>query len=418
MAQSSIEVHLHLIPSRFIEKGVRKVKLYILLRYSIGRGKRKEKKTGLFFIVPESAYEKKRIGTIEDSLPHMFADCNEKDRRHNKATKSDLEHKKSELLYELHYEVISVSARPEKMREARQTEFLSLFGKFIDYLLTVDRADGTVRNYEQTRDKIARFNPNLRLGQISVEVIIDFQKWLHEEQGLSKNTTARHMTALNSCMNWLVRNDFIEVSPFMKLGRGDRYYHDDDPNHNPELRPKSFFSPDELKIIWEQRYNRKRREDLDSTLAWLFSNMTGLRHCDASTLSRDEIKSTTKDGTTYQYIEKFQGKTKRKVLVPLNRTAQRLLEEVKERNPKSHILAFRINANRNLKFIRGTDKQIRYHNARHSFGNNLKRAGVQEADIDRLSGRRVKGISEKNYADDFVNNIDYYHELVSRIDFL
>lgn len=120
----------------------------------------------------------------------------------------------------------------------------------------------------------------------------------------------------------------------------------------------------------------------------------------------------------YFYIDKFQGKTKRKVYVPLNHTALKILEEVKQRNPTHNIRLFRIRQSRDFHFIRGADKKVRYNNARHSFNNNLKLAGVQERDIDRLSGRVAKGISEKNYSDHFRNNIDFYYELVSRIDFL
>lgn len=414
----SINVYYHFIPYRYLGKGGTKVRLYAMLRYSIGGGEREERRTEQYYLIPETAYIKDRIGTIEESLPVMFRECNEEERRHNKHAKAELEKKKAELLYELHYELISISgSSAEKIREAKQTDFLSLYNRFIEHLLTVGSAEGTVRNYEQTRDKIVQFRSGALLGHVNTQFVEKFQQHLLAS-GLARNTVARHMTALNACLSWLFTNDMIDVSPFAKLRKGTRIYQDDDSLTNPQLRSKSFFSPEELKTIWEQRYDRKRREENDTTLAWLFSNMVGLRYCDMVTLRPAEIKKTEKDGVLYYYIDKYQGKTKRKVFVPLNKTALLILNEVKERNPTARILLFRMNSNRSLDGVEGTDKKIRYGNSRHSFGNNLRRANVQDSDIDRLSGRKAKGITEKNYIDTFLNNIDYYHELVSRISFL
>jgi hypothetical protein len=202
------------------------------------------------------------------------------------------------------------------------------------------------------------------------------------------------------------------------LRRGDRVFQDDNTDSNPTTRGKSFFASDELREIWERRNERVRKEELDSTLAWLFSNMVGLRFCDTETLTPDEIHSVMKDGKEYFYIDKFQGKTTKKVYVPLNDTALVILDEVKRRNPIYKVRCFRIRQSRDMSFVKGTTKKVRYGNSRHSFGNNLKRAGVQDVDISCLSGRVPKSISEKNYADHFINNIDFYHGLVSKIDFL
>lgn len=418
MPRSDIQIKEHYIPSAHVGvNGKRTIRLYIQLRWSY-EGNRDEKKTGMYYIVPESEYRNRGDLTVNEALPTMFKRCTFSDQQHNKRVSSAITLMKSELQVSLTYDSpTEVSAR-DKQKDVSKAEFLQYFDRFILYTEKLGRAEGTVRNYQQSRDVFAEFRPKGTVSALTTETIVEFQTWMKEVKGFSVNTVARHITALSICLRWMEMNDQIDKSPFRKLRRGDRIHQDSDADTNPTLRDKSFFTLDELKQIWDERMDRKRREELDSTWAWLFSSVTGLRFCDAETLTASEIKSITKDGIQYLYIDKFQGKTKRKVYVPLNHTALKILEEVKQRNPTHNIRLFRIRQSRDFRFIRGADKKVRYNNARHSFNNNLKLAGVQERDIDRLSGRVAKGISEKNYSDHFRNNIDFYFELVSRIDFL
>lgn len=418
MSRSKMEIREHYIPHQHVDENGRKtIRLYIQLRWS-DAGVREEKKTGMYFILPENEYRNRGDLSVKEALPNMFKKCSFSDQRHNKKVLSAIDLLKAELRVSLRYDQPSAVSIRDKQREAGQAEFLPFYDRFIEYTAELGRADGTVGNYMQSRNVFAEFRPKGSLLNITTGTIVGFQTWMKEVKGYSINTIARHMTALSVCLRWLEMNDFLDKSPFQKLRRGDRIHQDDDPDSNSTLRAKSFFDLTELKQIWDERTNRKRREELDSTLGWLFSTMTGLRFCDTETLTPSEIHSVIKDGVTYSYIEKYQGKTKRKVFVPLNHTALRILAEVRKHNPTHNIQLFRLRQSRDFQFIRGTDKKIRYNNARHSFNNNLKRAGVEESDRDRLSGRVAKGIGEKNYSDHFKNNIDFFSELVSRIDFL
>jgi site-specific recombinase XerD len=386
MSRSKIEIREHYIPHPHItDDGRRTIRLYIRLRWS-EHGVRNEKKTGMYYIVPEHEYRHRGDLTVGDALPMMFKKCSFSEERHNKHVMKEIGLLKAEVRVSLHYDAPTTISVRDRQRDVGRMEFLPFYDRFIDYTAKLGRAEGTVRNYQQSRDVFAEFRPKGLVTGITSATIVEFQTWMREVKGYSVNTVARHVTALSVCLRWLEMNDELEKSPFRKLRRGDRIHQDSDSDTNPTLRDKSFFHLEDLRHIWEERMNRKRREELDSTLGWLFSTMTGLRFCDAETLTPSEIKTIAKDGKEYLYIDKFQGKTKRKVYVPLNHTAQMILEEVKQRNPTSHIRLFRIRQSRTFHFIRGTDKKIRYNNARHSFNNNLKLAGVQERDIDRLSG--------------------------------
>lgn len=418
MPRSEIQIREHYIPNTHVSaNGKRTIRLYIQFRWSF-EGIRDEKKTGMYYIVPEAEYRNRGDLTVEEVLPSLLKRCSFSDKQHNKRVSSALGLQKAELQIELSEEPHAALSVRDQRKDVSRAEFLAYYDKFIQYTEKLGRAEGTVRNYQQSRDVFAKFRPKGAVTGITSETVVEFQTWMKDVMGYSTNTIARHVTALSVCLRWMEMNDLLEKSPFQRLRRGDRIHQDSDPDSNPTLREKSFFTLEELRRIWDERMNRTRREELDSTWAWLFSCMTGLRFCDAETLTPSEIKSITKNGKTYQYIEKFQGKTKRKVYCPLNHTAVSLLEEAKQRNPTHNIRLFRIRQSRDFRFVRGTEKTVRYNNARHSFNNNLKLAGVQERDIDRLSGRVAKGISEKNYSDHFRNNIDFYYELVSRIDFL
>jgi integrase len=180
----------------------------------------------------------------------------------------------------------------------------------------------------------------------------------------------------------------------------------------------------EIRNIYDNRYNRSRREEKDTTLAWCFACCVGIRVSDVRRLTPENIKSLEVEGEDIKYLEYRQGKRHGYlVYVPLNDSALKLLDEAKRRNPEYGKHLFRVKTGTDNKGITqntSVDKKLRFHNSRHSFSQNLRDAGVEDWKIDMLMGKRFSrsDIQHVHYNDTFHNKPKIYMDAVRNLNFL
>ena len=119
--------------------------------------------------------------------------------------------------------------------------------------------------------------------------------------------------------------------------------------------------------------------------AFLFSCLTGLRWIDVKSLIWKEINL--KDETPY--VSKRQSKTENEVRINLNETAITILGEPDDKEALVFDLPTANGANKTIKaWVKraGIEKEITWHNARHSAGTNLAFNNVDVLTISKLLG--------------------------------
>ena len=109
-------------------------------------------------------------------------------------------------------------------------------------------------------------------------------------------------------------------------------------------------------------------KNLEVKNAFIFSAITGLRWCDVKNLKWNNIDLKT------QYLNISQSKTNQIVSIDLNEIAIKILENSKKDGEYVFKLPSANGANKIIKaWVKraGINKNITWHNARHSFGTNL-----------------------------------------------
>jgi integrase len=164
---------------------------------------------------------------------------------------------------------------------------------------------------------------------------------------------------------------------------------------------------------------------------WLFGTMTGLRFSDLTALTPLHIKSIETSQGYRNYVEVIQRKTALMVQVPLNATAERILEMVKLRNPDWDYKFFRVTTNgANLDRLAvaaglftsvGEYKHITMNTSRHTFSMLLQNSGARPLYVDTLLGHALNStdLLRANYTvDSFEESPEVYFRLVDAINFL
>jgi len=211
----------------------------------------------------------------------------------------------------------------------------------------------TKDNYLLLRKRLKEFKPTLRLSDIDLKVIQEFNYFLTVEKGTGKGGV------------WNRHKNFRTT---LKLAY-DLKLIDDYPYRNFKLdKPKAktdALTIEELKSIVNLDLTNNKRLD-ETKDKFLFACYTGLRFGDVMNLKWDDIDN--------GVIKIIQEKTKNPVQVPLNNGAKGIIaKNIKLKRERNTV--FKVVSNQKTNYtlkdiakLAGVDKKVSFHLARHTFG--------------------------------------------------
>jgi len=211
----------------------------------------------------------------------------------------------------------------------------------------------TKDNYLLLRKRLKEFKPTLRLSDIDLKVIQEFNYFLTVEKRTGKGGV------------WNRHKNFRTT---LKLAY-DLKLIDDYPYRNFKLdKPKAktdALTIEELKSIVNLDLTNNKRLD-ETKDKFLFACYTGLRFGDVMNLKWDDIDN--------GVIKIIQEKTKNPVQVPLNNGAKGIIaKNIKLKRERNTV--FKVVSNQKTNYtlkdiakLAGVDKKVSFHLARHTFG--------------------------------------------------
>ncbi len=215
----------------------------------------------------------------------------------------------------------------------------------------------------------------IRLIQITPKWVESFQDFLLTQKALSRYTVSFYLRTLRSGLNRAVQKGMITRNPAASVQKITA--------PEPEME---FLSFEELKslaaVTLDHPYGAEVRR------AFLFGCYTGLRVSDIETLTWGKI------GLNPMQIIKRQEKTKVNVYIPLNKSAQSLIEDGKKHSVDEKVFNIS-NHNRRASYSHfkkwaekaGLKKTIGWHTARRTFATMALENGVDIQTVAKLLGQ-------------------------------
>lgn len=219
-------------------------------------------------------------------------------------------------------------------------------------------AEATKESYELLRKRLKEFKPNLRLADIDLKLIQDFNYFLRNDKQTGKGGIWNRNKNFRTVLKFAYDLDLIESYPYknFKLEKPKAK------NEALTLEELNRFA--DLDLSLNERLEVIRDK-------FIFACYTGLRFGDVNSLKWENIKN--------GVLRIVQEKTKNPVQIPLNKQAKRIIAKnikfKKERNT-----VFKMISNQKTNYIlkdiaelAEVDKNVSFHLARHTFGTILGR---------------------------------------------
>ncbi|MCM1142473.1 MAG: site-specific integrase, partial [Muribaculum sp.] len=206
-----------------------------------------------------------------------------------------------------------------------------------------------------TKVGLTRYAPDITLEEIDRQFFIGFANYLKTEYRTYKNTQPsqgtvdNYIAVIKAAINVAVEEEIMRFNPGLSYKR------------TRVESPRQFLTIEEVKKMIDTPCRR-----MDIKTAFLFSCFCGLRISDVRRLKWGDIHT---DGDGMR-IEITQYKTKRPLLLPLNKQAQRWLPERGEKTDDDPVFP---PLSENMEIIAqwakdaGIKKHVTYHVSRHTF---------------------------------------------------
>lgn len=234
----------------------------------------------------------------------------------------------------------------------------------------------TQKQHHTGINKLALFRKSVAFGEITPELLNQFQVFLRSKCGNNLTTIASNMRIVKTYVKLAIRNDLIEGDPFdnVKVRKG-----------KPGIIYLSRQERDAMLEMFSNEYTSvKHRRVLHY---FLFSCFTGLRISDIKRLRWEYIVN----DTIYMMPQKTRRTTGETVIIPLGSKARWLLSLI-ERKPRG-LYVFDViseqKTNEHLKEIAsllGIRKKIHFHVARHTFATLFYEKTNDLATLQKLLG--------------------------------
>ncbi len=313
-------------------------------------------------------YEKGGKRTYESLNLFLIPERNDEDRRVNEATLSHALKLKAERALGIE--------REKEGKEGNEIKSSRIFAEWMDEYLSYLKSDGrfsdayclhmrsTIRIVKSFLDYIRR--PHLQMAKVDKDFYKSFLTYVNEvyrntkspdhPKPLSDRTKLLIQTDLNAMLNHAVKQGQLSKNPFYELEQRERF--------KKTASDREYLTVDELKRLEQVKTGSPQTKQ-----TFLFCCFTGLRHSDLVELRWQNIQKT---DTGYRVYIPAMKKTKKPVIIPLNKKALEWLPERGSATEEDLVfsnLPIISSADRALKHMAkraGIQKSISFHCARHS----------------------------------------------------
>ena len=253
------------------------------------------------------------------------------------------------------------------------------------------RCEGTKRLYRALCNSLNDFQPDIRLGDLSHDMIERWQYWMHHERQLSDNTISCRLKMLRCLVSEAIKRDVIraESDPFRHI-------------RIPEITARrEHLSEEELDILERATLSSDRLCHVRD--AFLFCCYTGLRWSDFCRLTSANLVAMQPKGETALSIR--QHKTGQPLCIPVSVLWQgRALGIVRKYGTLERLSAIgnNRNANQQLRLVAaeaGLSRHMHWHLARHTCGTLLNQRGLRMQEIQFVLGHSKQETTERHYAE-------------------
>lgn len=333
-------------------------------------------------------YEKGGKRTYESLNLFLIPERNDEDRRVNEATLSHALKLKAERALGIE--------REKEGKEVNEIKSSRIFAEWMDEYLTYLKSDGrfseayclhmrsTIRIVKSFLDYIRR--PRLQMAKVDKDFYKSFLTYVNDvyrntkspdhPKTLSDRTKLLIQTDLNAMLNHAVKQGQLSKNPFYELELRERF--------KKTASDREYLTVDELKRLEQVETGSPRTKQ-----TFLFCCFTGLRHSDLTELRWQNIQKT---DTGYRVYIPAMKKTKKPVIIPLNKKALEWLPERGSATEEDLVfpnLPIISSADRALKHMAkraGIQKSISFHCSRHSCATLTLAAGGDLYTTSRMLG--------------------------------
>lgn len=272
---------------------------------------------------------------------------------------------------------ITITIATNFFNEKAKMTFYNFFQEQIN-LWDVEKAENTLKSYRSTLNVLKQFAPKANFGDLDKNFVQKFDLYISKERGNSTGGKFTKHKCLKAVIREAINKKYLkpDMNPYnsfqIKAAVGKREFLTIDEVTKPmnlEIPEKNGF------LNWVK--------DL-----FVFSCLTGLRYSDVMNLRWSNV-DIAKRTLSVEMV-----KTKKVVTIPLVPQAIAILDKYSKHSikaPAAKALPQMTNQvlNRELKELMkelGTEKQITFHSARHSFASNLIEAKINILYVRDLLG--------------------------------
>ena len=293
-------------------------------------------------------------------------------------------------LMELEDEMLNAGLEPTPQRlidsfRNNLTQSVSI-GKWVEsVILPSNRRSTTKTNYNSLLRSLNLFSTDIRLQDITYDLIIRWQHHMRTQQHLSENTISLRLKTLRCLINEAIRRDVLSA--------------DKDPFRNiriPEITARhEHLTEQELTLLEQITPPTPHLAHIRD--AFLFCCYTGLRWSDFSSLTSASLINET--------LTLRQKKTDHRITLPLNVLfAGKPLRILHRYGTLEHLANIGDNhqANHALRIISryaGITRYTHWHLARHTCATLLNQHGLRMQEIQYILGHQKQSTTEKHYAE-------------------
>lgn len=225
----------------------------------------------------------------------------------------------------------------------------------------------STKHYITLGKKLKDFKPDLKLSEINIVLLNEFKTYLEE----TKSGVYNMIKTIKATLNYAVENEIIKDETWRRIKK-------------PKCKPRDIFlnKEDILRLKNVDLSDKPRLSQVRDM--FLFSYLTGARHCDVIQFTRKNIKGG---------ILKFkQQKNGGDVVVPLSKDALNVIKKyIPHKTDEDTLFSEYSNTltNRRLKQViekAKIKKDFSFHTARHSFATTLANSGKNHLLISKMMG--------------------------------
>jgi len=287
---------------------------------------------------------KRRYETLSNMV--LLKESNPKNRELNKDTLRQAE--KIRLQYAAQLDANDYNVPYES---GRKTIVLDWFQSFIDKYTKTDKRNllGALNKFNGYLDQKNKLH--LTFSDLNAPIIEGFMEYL-EKTGTGEGPIS-YYNRFKKVIKHAIRSKLLKENIFLFVEKKMR----------GKAKMKDILLIEEIELLAKTPI-----KNVEVKNAFIFSAITGLRWCDVKSLKWDKIDLKT------QYLNLSQSKTNQIVSIDLNDIAIKILEISKKDGEFVFKLPTANGANKIIKaWVKraGINKNITWHNARHSFGTNL-----------------------------------------------